>query len=151
MRKEESKTTEEVSVLGAVKNEYLEGWGYTLCTEEAEEAWKVKLAHDLSASKIANPNKPHNRMVDLPGYVSPVTGKWVEGRVARRNDLAASGCVEYDDGMKEAQAKRFAAEDAALDKKVEEHVEKTIYEMPSAKREKLVSEMEHLDVEVTRI
>lgn len=33
---------------------------------------------------------------DLPGYVSPVTGKWIEGRAARREDLAKTGCREVD-------------------------------------------------------
>jgi hypothetical protein len=33
---------------------------------------------------------------DLPGYMSPVTGKWIEGRSARREDLARTGCREVD-------------------------------------------------------
>lgn len=33
---------------------------------------------------------------DIPGYVSPATGKWVEGRVARKEDLKKAGCREID-------------------------------------------------------
>jgi hypothetical protein len=33
---------------------------------------------------------------DIPAYVSPVTGKIVEGRAARRDDLARAGCREVD-------------------------------------------------------
>ena len=33
---------------------------------------------------------------DLPAYRSPVTGKLIEGRAARREDLARSGCREVD-------------------------------------------------------
>ena len=33
---------------------------------------------------------------DLPPYRSPVTGKLIEGRAARREDLARSGCREVD-------------------------------------------------------
>jgi hypothetical protein len=33
---------------------------------------------------------------DLPAYVSPITGKPIEGRAARREDLARSGCREVD-------------------------------------------------------
>lgn len=33
---------------------------------------------------------------DLPPYPSPVTGKIIEGRAARREDLARSGCREVD-------------------------------------------------------
>lgn len=139
------------SASGANKNEYLEWWGYDLDTPEAEEAWRVKVNHDAKVAGIKNPNKPHGIMYDLPSYQSPITGKWVDGRVARRNDLAASNCVEYDPGMQSEQDNRHAREDAELDKKVDEHVEKTIYEMPTAKREQLAIELETSDIEVTRI
>lgn len=33
---------------------------------------------------------------DIPDYVSPVTGKLVSGRVARREDLKRNGCIEYE-------------------------------------------------------
>lgn len=142
---------ETISKSGAKKNEWLLGWNYILESKEAEEAWKRKLAMDESVANICNPNKPHWRMVELPSYQSPITGKWIDGRVARRNDLAASGCVEYDPGMRKEQEKRFAQEDAALDRKVDEHVEKSIHEMPTRKREKLAEELEHFDVGVTRL
>lgn len=141
----------ETTVCGAEKDEYLTSWGYVLGTPEADEAWRVKVNHDAKVAGISNPNKPHGKMYDLPSYQSPITGKWVDGRVARRNDLAASGCVEYDPGMQTEQDKRHAREDAELDKKVDEHVEKTIYEMPTEKREKLAVELETSDIEVARI
>ena len=95
-------------------------------------------------------NRPHNRMVELPSYQSPITGKWVDGRAARRNDLAASNCVEYDPGMKSEQDKRHAAEDAKLEQKVDEIVEKEIYAMPTKKREKLAVELENSEINVVR-
>ena len=33
---------------------------------------------------------------DLPGYESPTTGKWIEGRAARREDLKRSGARPYE-------------------------------------------------------
>jgi hypothetical protein len=33
---------------------------------------------------------------DTPTYISPVTGKAVDGRAARREDLKRSGCREVD-------------------------------------------------------
>lgn len=141
----------ETSASGAKKNEYLEWWGYELNTPEADEAWRVKLNHDESVERISNTNRPHNRMVELPSYQSPITGKWIDGRVARRNDLAASNCVEYDPGMRSEQDKRHAQEDAQLDKKVDDIVEREIYNMPTEKREKLAVELENSDVAVTRI
>ena len=35
-------------------------------------------------------------LTDIPGYQSPVTGKYIEGRVARREDLKRTGCREID-------------------------------------------------------
>lgn len=43
---------------------------------------------------------------DLPGYESPATGKWIEGRAARRDDLARSGCRPWE-GL-EAERKEAA-------------------------------------------
>lgn len=34
---------------------------------------------------------------DLPGYQSPIDGKWVEGRRARRYDLESNNCVPAAD------------------------------------------------------
>lgn len=120
-------------------------------TKDNAKCWCGAMAEAVDVVEVERTNnRPHGRMYDLPSYQSPITGKWIDGRVARRNDLAASGCVEYDDGMKEEQQKRFAREDAALDKKVDEIVEKTIYEMPTEKREKLVTELENSDIEVVR-
>ena len=65
--------------------------------------------------------------------------------------MKATGCVEYEPSLKAEQEKRHAAEDAALDAKVEEHVEREIIAMPVEKREKFAAEVEHLDVDVTRV
>ena len=48
---------------------------------------------------------------DLPGYESPVTGKWVEGRRARREDLLVSGCRPFEGkAAEEAEARKYRAE-----------------------------------------
>lgn len=46
---------------------------------------------------------------DTPAYTSPITGKVIEGRAARREDLARSGCVEAGDMKpKEFRSESFA-------------------------------------------
>jgi putative FmdB family regulatory protein len=100
------------------------------------------------ATKVIKPTAIH---VDVPAYQSPASGKWINGRAERREDLKATGCVEYDPSMKEEHQRRLAAEDAALDKKVEDHVEKEILSMPAAKRERLAAEVENLDVDLVRV
>ena len=34
---------------------------------------------------------------DIEGYRSPIDGKWIEGRRARRYDLESNGCVDAND------------------------------------------------------
>ena len=46
-------------------------------------------------AKRSNIGMPYIRS-DLPPYQSPITGKMIEGRAARREDLARSGCREID-------------------------------------------------------
>jgi hypothetical protein len=73
---------------------------------------------------------------DLPGYESPVTGKWVEGRKSRREDLRASGCRPYEDPADERKeaARQRAYNEQRQDKALQETLMKTFYAMPEAKR-----------------
>lgn len=41
-----------------------------------------------------------NVLGDLPGYLSPVTGEFVEGRRDRREDMARNQCREVDPSEK---------------------------------------------------
>mgnify|MGYP001615457193 CR=1 FL=1 len=50
-------------------------------------------------AKVSSLPMPYVRG-DLPTYISPVTGKPIEGRAARREDLARSGCREVDPSEK---------------------------------------------------
>jgi putative FmdB family regulatory protein len=95
--------------------------------------------------------KPVSIHVDFPAYQSPASGKWITSRTQRREDLAATNCVEWEPGVKEEHEKRLAAEDAALDKKVEDHVESEILSMPTVKRERLAAEVGALDVDLVRV
>lgn len=73
---------------------------------------------------------------DLPGYESPVTGKWIEGRKSRREDLKATGCRPYE--SPEDERKEAARQRAYLEQKqsqaLRETLMKTLYAMPEAKR-----------------
>jgi predicted nucleic acid-binding Zn ribbon protein len=89
-------------------------------------------------------------VADLPGYQSPVDGRWVEGRKARREDLARNNCVPYEPSMKAEHAKRIERSNAAIDRKVDEHVEAEISRMPARKREKLEAEIRGKDLAFTR-
>lgn len=90
-------------------------------------------------------------VADLPGYQSPVDGRWIEGRKARREDLARNNCVPYEPSMKQEQAKRLEESNKAIDAKVDAHVEAEISRMPARKREKLESELRSKDLAVERM
>lgn len=88
--------------------------------------------------------------VDFPAYQSPTTGKWITSRTERREDLKRSNCVEYEPSMVQEQERRIAREEAELDRKVEEHVEETLSLMPTRDRERVMSEVESLDIEISK-
>ena len=61
---------------------------------------------------------------DYEGYECPVTGKWVEGRKAHRDNLKRTGCRllepgEKEDVQKNGKKRREAAIDKAVDRAVE--------------------------------
>lgn len=85
------------------------------------------------------------------GYESPTTGATITSEKARREDLARSGCIEYDPEMKTDQKRRIAESEAKLDKQFDESIDKAISTLSSDKRAKLESEMAGgLDVEILR-
>lgn len=54
---------------------------------------------------------------DLPGYASPIDGKWIEGRRARREDLKRSNSRPWEGRAQEEQeaAKVRASHERSLD------------------------------------
>lgn len=59
---------------------------------------------------------------DLPAYISPVTGKLVEGRKARQRDLAESGCRPFERGEREEARKRVRERDRKLEQTIVERL-----------------------------
>lgn len=79
-------------------------------------------------------------IADLPGYKSPVTGKWVEGRASRREDLRRAGCRPYEN--REAETKEWQRQQAYEEKKLDairhEIVARQFYALPEARRRVLI-------------
>lgn len=61
---------------------------------------------------------------DLPGYQSPIDGKWVEGRRARTEDLKRSNCRPWE-GMETERKEAIKRADEA-DRKFETQIERGI-------------------------
>lgn len=74
-------------------------------------------------------------------YDSPITGAPVTSWAQRREDLAKHGCMPYDPEMKTDYTNRLKAEDAALDKTIETHVEQAIEKMATKQRNALASDI----------
>ena len=89
--------------------------------------------------------------VDYPGYCSPVDGRWVEGRVARREDLARNECIPYEPGMRQDYERRQKAENERFEASLDHTIEGEIHAMPTRKRELLEQELRSgADIEITR-
>ena len=78
-------------------------------------------------------------VADLPGYQSPTTGKWIEGRAARREDLKRSNARPYEGfAVEQREAQRRKAErEAKDDAKLEQKVREAFHQLPPAKRRAL--------------
>jgi len=68
------------------KDYYLEFWGYTLDTPEAEQAWKEKQEMTYREAPMV--------MSDIEGYVSQVDGTWIKSRSHHRSHLKQHRMIE---------------------------------------------------------
>jgi hypothetical protein len=68
------------------KEHYLDFWGFTLGTPEAEEAWKQKEEMTAKDAPMV--------MSDIEGYVSQVDGSWISSRSHHRNHLKQHRMIE---------------------------------------------------------
>lgn len=66
---------------------------------------------------------------DYPGYVSPATGKWVEGRKAHIEDLKQSGCRILEPGESRQEFKKAEQRLEKLHKEIDTAVETTAREL----------------------
>lgn len=88
---------------------------------------------------------------DYAGYQCPITDKWIEGRRAHEENLARHGCRVLEPGETSEFQRRRADDDTALDRSVDETVDRFITELPSEKRDRLAGELEGgLDAAVVR-
>ncbi len=62
-------------------------------------------------------DRVHFIQPDLPGYESPIDGRWIEGRKARREDLKRNRCRPYEG--REQEAKEAAKIQAERERKLD--------------------------------
>lgn len=78
---------------------------------------------------------------DIPAYTSPVDGKLITSRRARREDLVRNGCVEYEPGLRAHHERVLAQSDERLERGMEDTIEGELAKMPARKKELLDQEM----------
>lgn len=66
---------------------------------------------------------------DFAGYESPASGRWIEGRRARRDDFERTGTRPFEEGDHEVAARNRKAIAAKQEAWADEIVEKTAAEM----------------------
>jgi hypothetical protein len=79
------------------KDYYLEFWGYTLGSPEAEEAWKEKQEMTAREAPMV--------MSDIEGYVSQVDGTWIKSRSHHRSHLKQHRMIELGNDVPMQHAK----------------------------------------------
>lgn len=79
---------------------------------------------------------------DLPGYTSPIDGRWVEGRRARTEDLKRNNCRPWEgmDVERKEAVKRTEAADAEFGKKIEAGVAE-VYNGMSAESQRALAQI----------
>lgn len=95
-------------------------------------------------------NRKMERVITIPMvfvspdicYDSPIDGRPITSMAARKEDLARSGCIEYDPEMKTDRLRNIERKDRELEEKVGQSVEAEIASMPARKRERLEAEMQ---------
>jgi hypothetical protein len=101
------------------KEFYLEFWGFTLGTPEAEEAWKQKQEMVAKEAPMV--------MSDIEGYVSQVDGSWIKSRSHHRSHLKEHRMIELGNDVP-TQHKKIE-----LSRKSNEERKRHIAEMAYAK------------------
>jgi hypothetical protein len=101
------------------KEYYLEFWGYTLGSPEAEEAWKEKEAMTKRDAPMV--------MSDIEGYISQVDGTWIKSRSHHRSHLKQHRMIELGNDVP------MQHKPAEISKKSQEARKRQIAELAYAK------------------
>lgn len=75
-------------------------------------------------------------------YQSPIDGKPIYGKRERADDLARSGCVEYDPMIRQDIERNRINSQNALDSNVDRTIDMEIEKMSGEKRDRLARELE---------
>ena len=85
-------------------------------------------------------------------YISPASGKLITSYKERKEDMKATGCVDYEPSLKRDSKKNADRAEGELMAKIDDTVEREWDKMPSHKKERLTNELESgMDISVDRL
>ena len=94
---------------------------------------------------------PASMRWDFDPYESPSTGNIISTQKQRNADLANSGCIEWEPGMKQDKERMIATKEKDLDSKVDRSVDKALNNMSADTIESLGRGIESgLDLNITK-
>lgn len=103
---------------------------------------EYKVPQACKCGAVAERVLSRSRVVaDAKGYDCPITGKWIEGNKAHRENLKKHGCRVLEPGETEAAARFRAKAETAEEKAIDSFVEAYVEKLPSQKREQLAKEL----------
>jgi len=112
-----------------------------ICHQHGAFDGYADMAHSSEPSRCPLCNAPSPKVIlhaprvfgDYEGFESPATGKWIEGRRARRDDMERSGCREWDglESEMKVSASRKKQAEIEVDEQIDEAVDRTIGELRS--------------------
>ena len=94
---------------------------------------------------------PADMRADFNPYESPATGRPISTSRQRREDLASSGCVEYDPEMLRDSERIRAEADSKLEREIDDTVEREISKLDSDSVNRLGAELESNDIGYERV
>jgi len=102
------------------------------------------------SQKVLTPVRINCDIAPWDAYISPASGKLITSYKERNDDMARTGCVDYDEGVKTDNLKAQKKAEADLDKEVDKTVEMAFDAMPTRKKEKLETELKNSTLEYDR-
>jgi hypothetical protein len=129
----------------ADKDEWLTGWGYTLGTSEAEEAWVAKVQLDENVYQRTTPRSA-GLILDMQpwdAYESPASGQTITSKAQRREDMKRTGSRQYEGRAQEDKEvkRQHAYQEQALDRQMTDTIGSRLAHFSPEQRAQLSREL----------
>lgn len=113
-----------------------------------EKVLKVKHYNDPQTCECGNqatrktvPTMLSPDIAPWDSYVSPATGNFITSHKQRKQDMKASGCVDYEPSLRKTIEKQQRDDEIKFEKSIDETVEREYEKLPSQKKEMLEREL----------